>query len=106
MEFQQSLMEYDDPDHHNNVIDVTVGLVYCQGTRVQNVDRRGNGVRLSAGAGLVMNNSVFNVGPLGYCVQGDPGSDYFYGQVTYSNSQNVQNTITTTAIAQAFVLVP
>lgn len=105
--FEQCQMEYDSPNPGDAVIDIPNGLVYCQGSRVQNTARNGaSGARLGASGELVMNNSTFNIGPHSYCVRGDPGSSYSYGQVSYATSIEVQNTVTTTAIAQAFVLVP
>ena len=103
-EFHESRMEYDDPDPSHNVIAATAGIVYCQGTLVQSTDLNGNGARLDAGSSLSMNNSIFNVGPNGYCVHGT--GNYAYGQVTYANNAKVQLTITAIAVQQAFVLVP
>lgn len=107
-EFQQSRMEYNDPDPNHPVINLVGGLVFCQGSFIQNIATGGNGVELPAGNTFALNNSVIDVAlgaaPGGYCVWGN--GNYAYGQVTYSNSVNVQNTVTTIAVPQAFVVVP
>lgn len=110
VDFDQSRMEYSDADPTHSVIKVSGGLVYCQGSFIQNNSAGGNGVYLQAGGVVALDNTVVDVAvslsPGGYCVWGGAGTTYAYGQVTYSNSVNVQNTVTIFAVPQVPVPVP
>ena len=89
---------------------MTGGFVSCGYTTIKNTTVSGSGVFLSgSSAAFGMGDSTFAIGTgPGYCVNGNAGTYYLYGNVTYSNSAilpynvKVKNTVTSIPVAQAF----
>ena len=94
----------------NEVVRMTGGFVSCGYTTIKNTTVSGSGVFLSgSSAAFGMGDSTFAIGTgPGYCVNGNAGTYYLYGNVTYSNSAilpynvKVKNTVTSIPVAQAF----
>ena len=95
----------------NEVVRMTGGFVTCGYTTIKNTTVSGSGVFLSgSGAAFGMGDSTFAIGTgPGYCVNGNAGTYYLYGNVTYSHSAilpynvKVKNTVTAIPVSQSFV---